>query len=120
MTYKTQISYYLQICLDTGLTQAELATRLGFKSSNLISMHLDPNHAISPFPIKRLPALARECGLNAYECLVLLHKRSACHPDSATRLDKETLHFLVRCSAGAASARKSCKLSSGSHAGAGS
>lgn len=101
MSYKAKIAAYLQSRLDIGLTQAQLAHRLGFKTSNVISMHLDPNNAISPFPVARLPALADECGLDSYACLTLLNLRAIHHPDNATKIDKATLHFLVRCSAGA-------------------
>lgn len=103
MSYKATIAFYLQSRLDTGLTQAQLAHRLGFKSGNIISMHLDPDNAISPFPVARLPALAAECALDSCACLALLNQRATHHPDNATRIDKATLHFLVRCSAGAVS-----------------
>lgn len=107
MYYKAKISYYLQSRLDTGLTQAQLAGRLGFNNSNVISMHLDPSNAISPFPVKRLPALAAECGLDDRQCLALLNQRAIDHPDSPTQLDQATLHFVMRCSVGAVHAFRS-------------
>jgi hypothetical protein len=97
MTYKERIAAHLRACLRAGLTQAELARKLGFKHSNVISMHLDPANGISPFPLKRLPALAAQCHLAAGDVLELVTIRAVNHPESATELDKPTLDFILGC-----------------------
>lgn len=97
MTYKECIAYYLRACLSHGMTQGELAKRLGFKHGNVISMHLDPSNPISPYPLKRLPALAKQCHIAAGDVLELLMTRAVYHPDNATELDKPTLDFILLC-----------------------
>jgi len=104
MTYRQLIAYCLKCHLDaTGQTQAELARRLGFAGTgNIISMHLDDANRVSPFPIARLPALKRECGLDWYACVVLLDKRAVHHGSGPTRLDRDSTHFILHCGAFAA------------------
>lgn len=97
MNFKERIANHLRSSLDAGRTQAELARELGFKSGNLISMHLDPKNPISPFPLKRIPALARICDLSDQEALSLIYARANFHPTSASELDKPTLAFVLRC-----------------------
>jgi hypothetical protein len=107
MNYKERIAAHLRAALDAGLTQAELARELDFNNPNLISMHLDPNSAISPFPLKRIPALAQHCGLTDEESLGLINARAVCHPASATEVDQPTLTFVLRCGITALHARRS-------------
>jgi hypothetical protein len=101
MTYRELIAHILRRHLvNEALTQLDLAKALGFKSGNIVSMHCDPENAVSPFPLARLPALKVECKLDWYACLVLLHKRALHHADGAagsTRMDVPTTHFVLKC-----------------------
>lgn len=106
MNYKERIATLLRSALDKGLTQAELAQELGFNKPNLISMHVDPLNTISPFPLKRIPALARHCGLTDQEALGLINARAICHPTSATEVDQPTLTFMLRCGITSLAARR--------------
>ena len=100
-TYRELIAVVLQRRLDeTNMTQASLASNLGFKSKkgNIICMHLNPANTVSAFPIARLPALKKECGLDWYECFVLLQKRATCDgTQGSTKMDKLTTDFILCC-----------------------
>lgn len=100
MNYRELIAYVLKRRLDeTSMTQAALSKNLGFTGKgNIICMHLDSANTVSAFPLARLPALKQECGLDWYECLVLLHKRAACDGDEgSTKMDVPTTHFILHC-----------------------
>lgn len=103
MSYRELIAYCLKTHLKaTGMTQAELARRLGFEGSgNIISMHLNVNKRDSAFPVSRLPALKRECQLDWYACAVLLDRRAVYHGTGPTYLDRESTHFILHCGANA-------------------
>jgi hypothetical protein len=115
MNYKQRIASHLRAALAKGLTQAELARELGFNNPNLISMHLDVASTISPFPLKRLPALAAHCGLTDQEALGLINARAVWHPTSPTEVDQPTLTFMLRC--GITSLRARCSKAEMPHVG---
>lgn len=110
MTYRKLIAHCLKTRLeDAGMTQSALAKNLGFTGTgNIISMHLAPDSRTSAFPVARLAALKRECGLDWYACLVLLHKRAINHGAGTTRMDRESMHFVLHCGAHAAADFKAC------------
>jgi hypothetical protein len=108
-TYKERIAAHLRTALIPGMTQAELASILGFNRHNVISMHLDPGNAIPAYPLKRLPALARHLGLSAEESLSLVNSRTIHHPNSATAIDQPTLTFILDCGIKTVNARASAR-----------
>jgi hypothetical protein len=96
MNYRQAISTLLQSLIDSGMNQKEIAAVLDLTNANVVSMHLHPGSGISPFPLKRLPALAKACGLAPAEGLRLVMLRAVHHPDNATQFDKSTLSWLLR------------------------
>lgn len=109
MNFKEQIAFYLQTCVDKKMTHQEIAEALGLPKGNVVTMHLDPLDDISPFPLKRLPALARLCGLDAMQSLRLVNLRATHHPKSATQFDYATMAWLMRLTTEGLMLRKAAK-----------
>ena len=95
MAYKNLVSLYIRALQDRGLTQREIARTLGLQNANVVNMHL--HQKTSPFPIKRLPALVKACGLDGYQAIQLVTARTRDFPDNPTELDKDTLFWILRC-----------------------
>lgn len=101
-TYKQLVAAALQTLVDRGLTHREIAKQIGLENGNVVTMHLNPSAPIAPFPLNRLPALARASGLTPYESTRLVHARAKCHPDRASAMDTDTFAWLLRSGVGAA------------------
>lgn len=95
MNYKQAIANYLRQLADGGMTHQEIARALGIKSGPAITAHLDPANSISPFPISRLPALAKLLDLTPIESLQLITLRAIHHGDSASKFDRRSLHWIL-------------------------
>ena len=96
MNYQEHIAALLRQLSDSGLTNQQIADRLGFANGNVISMHMTAPQNISPYPIKRLPALVEACGVDARTALKLVAKRARFHPDNPTQFDHPTMVWQVR------------------------
>jgi hypothetical protein len=97
MTYRDLVSRHLQTLTDSGLTQLEIARLIGLKTGNLVCMHI--KQIASPLPLKRLPALAKLCKLDAYESIRMVHARAKYCPDNPTEMDVDTLKWVLGCAA---------------------
>lgn len=95
MTYRELIAQHLRTLKDKGMTNQEVADKLGLGKGNYVSMLMNPVGVETPLALKRLPALTKLCGLTPYQAALLVVKRAQCHPDSATELCLETLTWTM-------------------------
>jgi hypothetical protein len=105
MQYKKAVAALLQSRSDAGMTNQEIACALKLKNGNVVSMHMNPTDNISPFPLTRLPALARLCGLSPMECLKLIDLRAFCHPKNPTCFDRGFMRWMLGVTRGAVEQR---------------
>ena len=95
MTYMQRIAAHLKALCEAGMTQRQLAHRLGFKTGNVVNMHMNPESSIAPFPLKRLPALCACAQLDPREAMSLVLARTKDHGDAPTQLDPRTLKWIL-------------------------
>lgn len=112
MNYKELIAKHINTLAEQGNDRDDIAQLLGFKRANVVSMHSDPTNGISPFPLTRLPALARACHLTPKECVDLIWARATDYPERATSFDRKTYIWMMRITAKAA---RALKLGKGCH-----
>lgn len=113
MNYKELVAKHIDTLADGGHDREDIAKLLGFPRANVVSMHRDPANPISPFPLSRLPALARACNLSPQECVELIWARATDYPEGATSFDRKTFIWVVRVTEMAA---RSLKLKKACHA----
>ena len=107
MTFNQLVAEYLhQAKVREGLTNEQLARRIGLDKGNYISMLMTKPATQSPMSLKRVRHLATAMGLKPRQCARLVLARSRNHPDSATALDKETLTWVLRSFKDAAKERR--------------
>lgn len=104
MKYRTLVATHLQSLADTGLTQQQVARRVGLKNGPYVSMLLNPDRE-DILALNRLPALAEVCELDDVEALRLALLLARDHPNHASRIDQATMHWLVKTSIRAHAAR---------------
>ena len=98
-TYKQKVRSFIQPLLDAGMTQGEVATRLGLKHPNHVCQILGDHYPTQVLPIGRLPALCSLCGLTATESLRLVKSLVASATKKGMQLDVPTFEWLLRCTA---------------------
>jgi transcriptional regulator with XRE-family HTH domain len=99
MNYKELVRSHLQPLLDTGMTQREVAEKLGLENPNYVSMMLSDRYPEAELGLARLPALCALCGLTARESLRLAKRLLAGGTKKAVHLDVPTFEWLLRCTA---------------------
>lgn len=97
-TYKQLVAGYLQRAADSGLSRREIASRLGLRHGNYISMLMSPSDPAMLSP-SRIPALSRLCGLTPLEQLQLVNRRVVDFPDAAVQLSTELLRMVMTATA---------------------
>jgi transcriptional regulator with XRE-family HTH domain len=98
-TYKQLVRSHLQPLIDAGLTQRELAGKLGLELPNYVSMVLSDRYPEALLPLTRLPAMCALCGLTATESLRLAKRLVAAGARKAVHMDAETFDWVLRCTA---------------------
>lgn len=98
-TYKQLVRSHVQPLLDAGMTQREIAAKLGFNSPNYVSMLLNDRHPEAVLPLSRLPAMCALCGLTATESLRLARKLMAIGATKVVHMDVATFDWVMRCTA---------------------
>lgn len=74
MNYRELVASHLQTMRAGGLTNQQIADKLGLGKGNYVSMLMNMAEAGTVLALRRLPALAEACGLNDYEALLLVFK----------------------------------------------
>lgn len=95
MTYRELVAHHLQSLKDRGMTNQEIAVQLNLGKGNYVSMLMNLTGTECLLALKRLPLLAKLCGLTPYESALLVLKRAKHHPDSATEMCVETLAWVM-------------------------
>ena len=118
VNFRQKIAFYLRQLIDSDMTQREVAIALGFPESrgNVISMHLNPEHSISPFPWKRVVALAQVCELTSTETFELFLLRAKHHPSSSSEIDLDTFKFMAKSTVQARNEHASKRVKETQHA----
>jgi transcriptional regulator with XRE-family HTH domain len=98
-TYKELVRSHLQPLIEAGLTQREVAEKLGIESPNYISMVLSDRYPEAQLPMTRLPAMCALCGLTATESLRLAKRLVAACARKTVQLDVATFEWMLRCTA---------------------
>lgn len=98
-TYKELVRSHLQPLIDAGMTQREIAEKLGIESPNYISMVLSDRYPEALLPLTRLPAMCSLCGLTATESLRLAKRLVAAGAKKAVHMDVATFEWMLRCTA---------------------
>lgn len=92
MDYINRVAQLLRERADLGLSQKEMAEKLGIASKNYISMISGKSkRATSPLPLTRIPNLVELCGLTPKQGLELVFLRAKCHPKNPTAFDTATM-----------------------------
>lgn len=73
MNYRELIANHLQSLRDRGYDNQQIADMLGYEKKNNISMLMSSTET-TLMAAKKLPALARACGLNDYEAYRLFFR----------------------------------------------
>jgi transcriptional regulator with XRE-family HTH domain len=115
-TYKTRVAEHLESAASRyGLTQQQLAERLGLKKGNYVSMLANPATK-DQLSLSRLPALAKLCGLTPAECLALVYRRIADHPDQPVQLDVDVFKLVLTCTVAVVDAKRAAGAAIGAGA----
>jgi hypothetical protein len=91
--YKTLVRRHLQPLLDAGMTQRQVAQKLGIQSSMVLSERCPE----ALLPLMRLPALARLCGLTGIESLRLVKRLTTDSAKKAVQFDVLTFEWILSC-----------------------
>ncbi|MCC5611438.1 hypothetical protein LC612_33030 [Nostoc sp. CHAB 5834] len=99
ITYKELVRSHIQNVLEKGVTQRDLAVKLGLneQSRNFISMVLSDAYPEQLLPIGRLPALSRVCGLTCHESLQLVKALVNSRAKKGVQLDSAVLEWMLSC-----------------------
>lgn len=111
MNYRELVASHLQTLRDHGLTNQQIADKLGLAKGNYVSMLINTEETGTVLALKRLPALTNACGLNDYEALLLVFKLA--HYGCASEWDAATFRWHGKILTGALriyKARKSLML----------
>lgn len=98
-TYKTLVRSHLQPLIAAGMTQREVAEKLGIESHNFISMILSDRYPEALLPLTRLPAMCSLCGLTGTQSLRLVKRVVADSAVKAMHMDVATFEWILRCTA---------------------
>lgn len=96
--YKDAVRVRIQVLLDAGLSQREVAEQLEFDNPNNISMLMSDRYPTTVLAPAKLPLLERACRLTACQALGLfrLYVASAPGDSKSMHLDLETCDWLIR------------------------
>lgn len=97
-TYKHAVRDRIQVLLDTGLTQKEVAERLEYDNPNNVSMLMSDNHPTTILAPAKLRLLQKACHLTNCEALALFRRLSASGrgESKSMHLDLPTCDWLIR------------------------